>query len=65
VILSKLKEVIDISVPWFYVYSESTLSFAATLIHISSSIIKDLKHRHKSVGITICASDIAISSSDV
>jgi hypothetical protein len=41
-ILSELKEIIDIHVPRLKVYSEGSLSLTATLVDKAGSVIEDL-----------------------
>jgi hypothetical protein len=41
VILSQLKELLSVVVPWLKVDGESTLSLAATLVAISSSVVEN------------------------
>jgi len=46
--------------PWLEVNSESTLSFASTLITVSSCVIEHSEHWNKAVGMAICASDVGL-----
>jgi hypothetical protein len=50
--------------PWFQVNSKWTLPFTSTLVDITSSVIINLKHRHQSIAVPICSSDVAITGSD-
>jgi hypothetical protein len=65
VVLSELKKVIDIHVPRLEVYSEGSLSFAATLVDKAGSVIEDFKHWDQSVSISVRAANVAVNSSNV
>ena len=63
-ILLHIQEIINISMPGLKVNGKRSFSLSASLIYVSSGIIKHLDHRHKSIGMPIRSSDIRLSRSD-
>lgn len=51
--------------PWFYIDGERSFPFSSPLIYISSSLVKDFKHREKSIWNSISTLDIGSSSSNI
>ena len=64
-VLSELKEVIDIHVPGLEVNSKGSLSLTATLVDKAGSVIEDLKHRNESVSISVGSANVAVDSTNV
>ena len=64
-LLFQLKEIKNISVPWFNINGKRSFSFSTSLINISSRLIEDFKHWKKSIWNSICALDISSSSSNI
>ena len=64
-ILSELKEVIDVNVPRLKIHSEGSLSLAAALVNETGSIIEDLEHGYEAVGISVGSADVAVDATYV
>ena len=58
VVLTELKELVDIGVPWLEIDGECALAFAATLVDVASGIVVDLEHGHKTIGIAVRSTDV-------
>jgi hypothetical protein len=50
--------------PRFEIDSERALALATALVYVSSCVIEDFKHRHKSIAVSICASNVAVTRSN-
>ena len=64
-ILSKLKEVVDVNVPRLKIHSEGSLSLTAALVYEASSVIEDLEHGYEAVSISISSADVAVDATYV
>ena len=49
IVLTQLKELVDVGMPWLQVNSERALALAAALVNIPGSIIVDLKHGDETI----------------
>jgi hypothetical protein len=58
VVLPKVKELKDVSVPRLNVDSEGARTLIATLVYITSSCIVGSQHRYDSVGVAVSSGNI-------
>ncbi|KAI6757641.1 hypothetical protein HG531_003466 [Fusarium graminearum] len=64
VILSEIKELEDVGVPWFKVDGEGTRSLVTTLVNVTSSVVEHTQHGNDTVGSTIGTGDVRASGTD-
>lgn len=64
-ILSELKEVIDVNVPRLKIHREGSLSLTAALVNEAGSVIEDLEHGYEAVGISVGSTNVAVDATYV
>merc|ERR1719370_1713764 len=63
-VLSQVKEVEHVRMPWLQVNSKSSWPLVASLIHIPSGVVEHPEHWHQAIAVPIGTSNICSSSSD-
>ena len=64
-ILSKLKEVINVNMPRLKIHSKGSFPLAAALVYEAGSVIEDLEHGYEAVCISVGSADVTVNSTYV
>ena len=65
VVLSQIQKGKDIGVPWFQINGDTSLALAATLVDVTSRVVKDTQHGNNAVGSSVGAGNVGLTGTNV